>query len=246
MNYAVFLSFDGTAYCGWQVQKNGISIQQTVQDAAEKVFGLRPDITGCSRTDSGVHAREYLCVIKGVPEIPAEAVPLALCSVLPPDIAATSAAPVPDSFHPRYDCRAKEYEYVIWNSKIKNVFDSRAWHCPKPLDETKMASLARAFTGKHDFSSYMAAHGKIKDTVREIKYFNVTRRGEYVILDVAADGFLYNMVRIMVGTLVHAAYGRTGLSIERITEARDRSLAGPTAPAKGLFLNRLFYDEELK
>ena len=122
MNYAVTLAFDGTAYCGWQVQNNAISIQQTVQDAAEKVFGIRPNVTGCSRTDSGVHAREYVCVISDVAEISETGLPLALNSILPSDISALKAKAVSEDFHPRYSCIEKEYEYVIWNSRIKNVY----------------------------------------------------------------------------------------------------------------------------
>ena len=241
MNYAVTIAFDGTAYCGWQVQNNAISIQQTVQDAAEKVFGMRPPVTGCSRTDSGVHAREYVCVISDVKDIKTEAVPLALNACLPADISALKARRVPDDFHPRYDCIQKEYEYVIWNSNIKNVFDSRVWHLPRPLDTERMASLAQAFVGKQDFCSYMSAGSKIIDTVRTVKYMNVTRDGDYIRINVAADGFLYNMVRIMTGTLVEATYGKKCTDIRGITEAKDRSKAGMTAPACGLFLNKLVY-----
>ncbi|MBO5402074.1 MAG: tRNA pseudouridine(38-40) synthase TruA [Clostridia bacterium] len=241
MNYAVTIAFDGTAYCGWQVQNNAISIQQTVQDAAEKVFGMRPPVTGCSRTDSGVHAREYVCVISDVKDIKTEAVPLALNACLPADISALKARRVPDDFHPRYDCIQKEYEYVIWNSNIKNVFDSRVWHLPRPLDTERMASLAQDFVGKQDFCSYMSAGSKIIDTVRTVKYMNVTRDGDYIRINVAADGFLYNMVRIMTGTLVEATYGKKCTDIRGITEAKDRSKAGMTAPACGLFLNKLVY-----
>lgn len=241
MNYAVTLAFDGTAYCGWQVQNNAVSIQQTVQDAAEKVFGVRAPVTGCSRTDSGVHAREYVCVISDVKEIKTDAVPLALNACLPSDISALKARAVPDDFHPRYDCIQKEYEYVIWNSNIKNVFDNRVWHLPRPLDAEKMAVLAQSFVGKKDFCSYMSAGSKITDTVRTVKYMNVTRDGDYIRINVAADGFLYNMVRIMTGTLVEAAYGKKCTDICGITDAKDRSKAGMTAPACGLFLNKLVY-----
>lgn len=241
MNYAVTLCFDGTAYCGWQVQNNAISIQQTVQDAAEKVFGVRPPVTGCSRTDAGVHAREYLCVISGVDAIKEQALPLALNSCLPDDICALKAREVPEDFHPRYHCLEKEYEYVLWNARGKNVFDARVWHCPRPLDADKMHTLAQSFVGKKDFRSYMSAGSKITDTVRTVKYMNVTRDGDYIRINVAADGFLYNMVRIMTGTLVEAAYGRKNRDIETITMARDRNFAGMTAPARGLFLNKLVY-----
>ncbi len=241
MNYAVTLAFDGTAYCGWQVQNNAVSIQQTVQDAAEKVFGFRPNVTGCSRTDSGVHAREYVCLISDVAEISETGLPLALNSILPNDIAALKAKAVSEDFHPRYSCIEKEYEYVIWNSRIKNVFDNRVWHCPRPLDAEKMAILAQHFVGKKDFRSYMSAGSKITDTVRTVKYMNVTRDGDYIRINVAADGFLYNMVRIMTGTLVEAAYGNKCTDIPAVTAALDRNKAGITAPAKGLFLNKLVY-----
>ena len=242
MNYAVTLAFDGTRYCGWQVQNNAISIQQTVQDAAEKVFGKRPDVTGCSRTDSGVHAREYLCVISDVHPIDTNALPIALNGCLPRDIAVLNAREVSEDFHPRYHCLQKEYQYVLWNSRTKNVFDHRVWHCPRPLDHELMHAAAQKLVGKMDFRSYMAAGSKITDTVRTVKYFNVTRDGDYIKLNVAADGFLYNMVRIMTGTLVQSAYGTERYAdIEKITLAKDRNAAGMTAPPDGLFLNKLVY-----
>ncbi len=241
MNYAITLAFDGSNYCGWQVQNNAISIQETVQNAVEKVFGVRLDLTGCSRTDSGVHAREYVCLISDGFEINPNALIPALNGFLPSDISVINAKIAEKDFHPRYSCIEKEYEYVIWNNRVKNVFDTRVWHCYKPLDENMLNELAQNFVGKKDFRSYMSAGSKITDTVRTVKYARVSRDGHYIRFNIAADGFLYNMVRIMTGTLVDAAYGRRCTDIQEVTEAKDRNKAGITAPPNGLFLNKLVY-----
>ena len=246
---AVSLVYNGAHYCGWQVQQNAVSVQQTVQDALEKLLSFRPDISGCSRTDAGVHANHYVFHMDsdGIGVAP-EKLPLALNAHLKnADIAAKSARYEPMEFHARYSCIGKEYIYKIWNAPYRNPFyEGRAWFYPYKLDETALTFVGKEFCGTHDFGGFMSKGSKItEDTVRTVRYFDVTREGELVTIRVCADGFLYNMVRIMAGTYALAASGKLKEGdLTRILSLRDRSLAGDTAPAHGLYLNRVFYPEE--
>ncbi len=241
--YILKIAYKGTNYCGWQVQPDKPTVQATVQSAVEAAFGTKVELTGCSRTDSGVHARGFVALVCGeLPLIPAEAFILAVNTKLPPDIALTDARYAPEGFHPRYDAKGKEYVYIVHNSKIRDPFsEETAWQFPREIDLEKANALCKEFVGKKDFCAFMAAGSKITDTIREVKYFYAEREGDRVIFTVAADGFLYNMVRIMVGTVVSAASGTKILPISEIIESRERANAGITAPAKGLFLNKVFY-----
>jgi len=242
--YVLKIAYKGTNYCGWQVQPNKPTVQATVQSACEKAFGSSVALTGCSRTDSGVHAREFVALVSGesLPNIPVGSLPLAINAFLPSDIAVTEAETAAEGFHPRYDAKGKEYIYRIHNSRIRNPFSvETAWHFPKHIDEEEANRLCAQFVGKKDFRAFMAAGSKIIDTVREIKYFTARREGDDIIFTVAADGFLYNMVRIMVGTVAEAASGTRIMEIEKIIQSQDRSNAGITAPAEGLTLNKVFY-----
>lgn len=247
MNFLIILSYDGTNYCGFQVQPNGRSVAQTVQDAMEAVLGCRPDIKGCSRTDAGVHALGFALNFHADTRIPTEKLPLALNQHLPMDIRVLSAKVVPDDFHARYAAHTKTYLYRIHNSPIDSPFDEKYYtRVPRHLDETKMEQAAKKFVGTHDFlalcaaGSSAAAHG---DTVRTITDCTVTRKGDEVDVTVTADGYLYNMVRILAGTLCEVGAGRMEPdAIPAILESRDRSKAGPTFPAKGLFLKCVDYD----
>ena len=252
MKLLLKISFLGTAYCGYQVQPDRPTVQQSLNEASKQIFGFDCDVVGCSRTDSGVHANEFFVCISKKGEktldctIPANKVPLAFNSVLPDDISVREAREVDDDFHPRYDVKFKEYIYKIWNDPIKNPFSSdRAYHIPhKYSDETveKMNIAAQLFVGKHDFASYMAQGSKIVETVREVKYASVYREGDYIVFKVAADGFLYNMVRIMTGTLLLVAQGKIEPEdIVGITKSKCRNNAGSTAPACGLYLNKVEY-----
>lgn len=252
MKVLLHLAFLGTQYCGYQIQPNGVTIQQRLNEATRGLFGYDCDIVGCSRTDSGVHANHFCAAVteKGKPflttTIPVERIPLAIAQFLPNDIAVWRAEAVADSFHPRYDVRYKEYVYRIWNRPERNPFESdRSWHCPKPISDEAVARMnraAQAFCGTHDFASYMAADSKIRDSVRTVYEAEVTRHGDMIEFRVSANGFLYHMVRILTGTLLAVAEDRLSVAdIDRITEARDRRLAGITAPPQGLFLNRVVY-----
>ena len=252
MKLLLKISFLGTGYNGYQVQPDKPTVQQKLNEASSRIFGFDCDIVGCSRTDSGVHANAfYVCVSKKGENmlectIPMKSVPLAFNSVLPDDISVLEARMVDSEFHPRYDVKYKEYVYRIWNDPVKNPFESdRAYHVPSVYSDEaveRMNLAAQYFVGKKDFVSYMAQGSKIVDTNREIKYASVTREGNLIIFKVAADGFLYNMVRIMTGTLLLVAQGKIEpCDIEKITESKSRKNAGSTVPACGLYLNKVEY-----
>lgn len=252
MKLLLKIAYLGTAYCGYQVQNNGVTVQGMMNKATEAVFGFPCDVVGCSRTDSGVHANEFYLTVaeKGtgaiVCPVPLEKVPTALNCRLPLDISVLEATTVSDEFHARYDVKYKEYVYRIWNGKQKNPFlADRAFFPPTPISEEGIARMnlgAKQFVGTHDFASYMATGSKIKDTVRTVYYADVTGEGDTVVFRVAADGFLYNMVRIMAGTLLDVARGvLSPEEIAAVTEAGDRRAAGSTAPAHGLYLNHVSY-----
>ena len=243
------VSYLGTAYHGYQVQNgSGLpTIQKALQDAVEELFGTRFCLSGCSRTDAGVHARQFFCTADGVLEktVPEDKIPIAIASFLPGDISVRSAKYVSDDFHVRYDVEYKEYEYTILNTRLPDPFyKDRAYHHPKPLDFDLMNAAARHFVGRHDFAAFMAQGSAVKDTVREIKYFDVRKEGDLVILRVAADGFLYNMVRILCGTLVSVSDGKIREDeIPEIIRSLDRTRSGTTLVPEGLCLSKVVYPE---
>ena len=249
------VAYCGTAYCGYQVQPNGVTVQEMLNKAAEALFGYPCDVVGCSRTDSGVHARCFCATLskKGTDELPStidvSRIPRALNAHLPEDIAVRSAGRVPCDFHARYGVISKEYEYVIYNGRERDPFyRDRAWHIPTPIDDialTAMQEAAAHFVGKQDFSAFCAASADTaqKDTVRHVMSASVMRTGDVISFRVRADGFLYNMVRIMVGTLVAVASGKLSPDdVARILASKDRRRAGQTAPGCGLYLDRVYYD----
>lgn len=242
-NFLVTIAYDGTDYHGWQVQPNGITVQQAVQDGIERILGRRENIIGCSRTDAGVHANEFCFNMRTEKEINPFRFVGAMNAVLPDDIAVKSCVEVPVEFHARYDCLGKEYIYKIWNSPQRNPFcEGRYLHYKKELDSELMNSQAQYFCGKHDFSTFCASKSDVEDTVRTVEYCSVSRNEEEVIFRIKADGFLYNMVRIAVGTLLEISEGKIKKdSLAEIIDSLDRKNAGRTAPAHGLYLNKVFY-----
>ncbi len=255
MKLLIKISYVGTAYCGYQVQPNGVTVQQRLNEAAEALFGHPCDIVGCSRTDSGVHANEFCATLtqKGESglqtEIATERIPLALCAHLPSDICVFDARWVSEDFHPRYDVLEKEYIYRIYNRAVPSPFEeNRACHVPKPIDEDAIQRMQRAakyFLGTHDFTAYMAQGSKIVDAVRTVSLSQVERDGDVIVYRVRANGFLYNMVRILTGTLLAVGQGKISPEdIPSITEGRDRQAAGITMPPHGLYLNRVIYPDE--
>ena len=241
--YILKIAYIGANYCGWQVQPNKPTVQETLQRACERVFGCSVSLTGCSRTDSGVHAKGFVATVWGeLPNIPSSSLPMAINTALPEDIAVISATDAPEGFHPRYDALGKEYYYKIYTSKTRDPFaESTAWQFTRHIDEITAQKLCDSIVGKQDFAAFMASGSKIIDTVREVKYCNIRREGDMLTLTIAADGFLYNMVRIIVGTVAEKASGTRMPSIEEIIASKNRALAGTTAPAKGLVLNKVFY-----
>lgn len=244
-NFRLVIAYNGTAYHGWQRQKNALAVQQVLEDTIYKLTGERVTADGCSRTDAGVHARQFVVSFKLNSTITCRGIVFGLNPKLPDDISVLSCEEVRDDFHARYDCAGKEYEYIIHNSEIKNPFYKdtayRYWY---PIDEKKLDVAAKDFIGKHDFKSFCSTDCTKENTERTIFDFSVKRDGELVYFIVSGDGFLYNMVRIMVGTLLFINEGKISENgIPKILSSRNRTKAGKTVPPQGLYLNKVFYDE---
>ena len=248
-NLLITISYDGKCFHGWQIQQNAYTVQEAFQNALAKIIGDDFDLKGCSRTDSGVHANMYCLSVKTAHPIPAQRLKAALNRWLPLSIAVMDCVEVDNSFHARYSCKSKEYIYKIWNSEVRNPFlDGYALHYRYKIDENLLNSAAQAYLGSHDvgthdFTSFCTQDSREPgDMTRTVKHFSVTRDGEMVTMKVEADGFLYNMVRIMVGTLLRVQQGKIKPDeIHSIIEKKDRSYAGPTAQACGLYLNKVNY-----
>ena len=245
-NLALFLKYDGTAYHGWQVQKNACSVAQTLEEAAADVVGHPVHMTGCGRTDAGVHAERYVANFRTESRIPLERLPFAINTHTPEDIAVSEALEVAEDFNAIGSCLKKEYTYRIYNSRIRNAFlVNRVWFYPKQLDADVMDRAAQHFVGTHDFASVRSVGTETKTTVRTVHYFDIARdpkQPEMIVCRVCADGFLYNMVRAMVGTCVYASEGKLAPDdIPALLEGRNRTDAGPTAPPQGLYMTNLWY-----
>lgn len=246
MNFAIKLSYLGTAYSGWQIQNNVPTVQEAVSKAIEKVFCKEYTVYGCSRTDAGVHALGYVCMIKNVPHFDVKKIPFALNTYLPCDISVLDAVEVDDLFHPQFNALKKEYIYKIYVSKIRNPFlNERAYMYKRCFDEIECNKLASQFVGTFDFASFMASGSTITDTVRTIYSFNVSREDENVTFKVCGNGFLYNMVRIMVGTVLNSYEGKLKMPINDIILSKNRTNAGQTMPPYGLYLNKVYYENDL-
>jgi len=244
-NIALFLKYEGTAYHGWQIQKSGRTVEETLEMAASVVMRHPVKMTGCGRTDAGVHAKVYVANFRTNAGIPTDRIPYALNTHLPDDIAVTGAMEVPERFNAIGSCVKKEYTYLIYNSRIRDPFYvNRAWLYPKRLDETVMARAGREFVGTHDFAAVRSVGTDVKSTVRTVYYYEVERRGDLIALRVCANGFLYNMARAMAGTVVYAAEGKfPPEEIGNILLRGDRTAAGPTVPPGGLYMTQLWYDD---
>lgn len=243
-NLLVTISYDGKNYHGWQIQKNGITVQQVFQQALSNIVGKYYDLKGCSRTDSGVHANMYCISLKITHPIEPIRLKAALNRWLPMDVVCLDCVEVSDDFHARYSCKSKEYIYKIWNSDTRNPFlNGYALNYRYPIDEALLNKAAQAYVGTHDFTSFCTLDKREKgDFTRTVKKFSVERQGDLVTMTVEADGFLYNMVRIMVGTLLEIQQGKIPSDgIKKIIEKQDRSFAGATAQPCGLYLNKVNY-----
>lgn len=243
MNIKLYLQFDGTSYCGWQIQPKLPTIQGVLKDALKKI--TNEDITpiGCGRTDSGVHALKYTANFHTNSTIPAHRIPYALNTVLPNDIVCIGAETVSEDFHSNSSAHAKCYRYTIDNNEFKNIFLSRfAWHHKYRLNIEDMKKAAAAFLGEHDFIGFASSGFSVRTTVRTIYAIDIKSENNIITIDVTGSGFLYNMVRIIVGTLVYVGEGRINADdMAEIIKSRCRKRAGITAPANGLCLKEVFY-----
>ena len=240
------VSYDGTAYVGWQYQDNGPSIQNELEKALQKAVGTFTRVTGASRTDAGVHALGQRVHFDVCSSIPPEKYPFVLNRYLPEDIRVTAARQVADDFHARFMAAGKLYTYRIHNAPHASaILRNCTAHVPVRLDEKAMEDSGAALLGTHDFAAFAAAGGQAKTTVRTIDFFSVHRDGEEITLRVHGNGFLYNMVRIIAGTLIDVGHGKLdGGCIARAIESGNRLDLGVTAPACGLELTRVEYDFE--
>lgn len=236
------ISYDGTAYHGWQVQPNGITVQEKIQDCLEQLLGFRPNVTGCSRTDAGVHAREFYCHLDCAEDIPNSAFLKGLNSILPDDIAVNDCIHVDDSFHARYDAKAKQYIYRMYCG-IKDPFISRyALRLDKSPNITLADNFCKDIIGKHDFYGFSSSGRTVTNTVRTVSECSFYENNGIYMLKISADGFLYNMVRIIAGTVLEVSYGKRNPNCAaQIFKTKERSFAGKTLPPQGLFLEKVFY-----
>lgn len=241
------VAYDGTNYCGWQLQKNGVTVEQKLNEAITQLTGEPVQVIGASRTDSGVHAMGNVAVFDTDTRIPPEKLSYALNGRLPEDIRIQSSEEVPLTFHPRKANCVKTYEYRIWNHRfenpVKRLYDYFVF---MPLDVDKMREAAAFLVGEHDFCSFASSGSQAEETVRRIYGLEVIQEGCEITLRVRGDGFLYHMVRIIAGTLIQAGIGAFPPSyVQEILDARDRQAAPQTAPARGLTLVEISYEKKL-
>ena len=239
----IFVAYDGTNYCGWQIQPNGITIEEKLNKALNRLTGEDIRVIGASRTDSGVHALGNVAVFDTESPIPPERFSYALNQRLPEDIRVMKSEQVEETFHPRYAVSEKTYEYRISNVPIQLPTERLySYFVYLPLDIEKMHKAAQLFIGEHDFAGFCSAKSQVQTTVRTIYRCEVEKMGHQICIRVTGSGFLYNMVRIIAGTLVEVGLGRRKIStVEEAISKADRALAGPTAPPEGLTLIKIDY-----
>jgi tRNA pseudouridine38-40 synthase len=239
------LQYDGTDYVGWQRQANGVSIQQLVEDALEPIEGRPVTVVGAGRTDAGVHALGQVASVELASGIDASSLARALNATLPEDVRVIAAEEAPGAFNARFASTGKVYEYRIYNGPVVPPFERRyVWHVPSPLDTMVVRQAMRPLLGRHDFGAFQATGSDVATTERTIRELSLDAAGPQVTLTVAGDGFLRHMVRTIVGTLVEIGTGkRSANEVKAVLESRDRRRAGPTAPARGLFLVKVEYVE---
>ena len=242
-NLKVMAAYRGTVYHGFQRQENAVGIQNIIEEKLSEITNAPVKINGCSRTDTGVHANQYCFSFETEHGIPCGNIVRGMNSLLPDDISILSCEEAPQGFHARYSCIGKEYVYLILNRPCKDPFMADlALHYPFALDTGLLERSAQDFVGTHDFTSFCGTANQKEDSVRTIEYFRIEKNESLVKLIVKGDGFLYNMVRIMAGTLIFINENKLAPdSIPSILAARDRNLAGKTVQAHGLYLNRVFY-----
>ena len=243
MRVKLVVAYEGTNYCGWQVQPNGITIEEVLNRELSRLLGESITVTGASRTDAGVHSLGNVAVFDTNTRMPAEKISYALNRSLPEDIVVQESSEVPQDFHPRFAKSTKTYEYRILNARFRQPLERRTslfYHYP--LDEQLMQQAADYLVGEHDFTSFSSVHAQTNSFVRTIYDLTVKRQGEMITIRVTGNGFLYNRVRIIAGTLLQVGAGsRPPEEMAQILSGRDRELAGPTAPAHGLTMIGIRY-----
>jgi len=246
-NIAARLMFDGARYHGWQVQKSLQTVAGTLQEALSRLCGHPVTAHGCGRTDAGVHAERYCFNFRTSSTIPPDRLPLAVNSLLPPDIAVQSAIYVPDGFDSNLSCVKKEYTYRVYNSRIRDPFYSgRAYFYPQRLDIASMTCAARHFVGTRDFAAVRSVGTETKTTIRTVYWYEIEEKGCIVEFRACANGFLYNMARAMAGTLIYVSEGKIlPDDLPSLLERGDRRHTGPTAPPDGLYMTRIWYEGEV-
>lgn len=243
-NLKMSIEYDGTRYKGWQKQKDGVpTIQEKIENVLSKMTGEDIQVVGCGRTDSGVHAENYIANFHTNCNLTIEDMLNYLYEYLPEDIAIKSMKDTTERFHARYNVKSKTYVYRINNNKFRNVFNRKyTYHTDEKLDINKMRNAAEVLIGTHDFQSFTSLKSKTKSTLRTINYINITENDDMLEIEVDGNGFLLNMVRIITGTLLEVGKGNLNSEdVEKILNEKKRSEAGPIAQAKGLFLKSVQY-----
>ncbi|NLL70043.1 MAG: tRNA pseudouridine(38-40) synthase TruA [Epulopiscium sp.] len=237
------IAYDGTHYHGWQRQENALGIQQVIEEACEKLFGSTLSITGAGRTDAKVHALGQVATLQVATSIPTERIPYALNTYLPEDIVIHKAEEKPLHFHPRYDAKKKTYRYQILNESF-SIPQMRHYtnFISQTLNIEDMQEAGKYFCGTHDFVGFCSTGSSVVSTTRTIMACSVTKKESVITMEVVGNGFLYNMVRIMAGTLIEVGKGKIHpLQMPEIIQSKDRKQAGPTAPPQGLTLVKIEY-----
>lgn len=244
MNIGLVVEYIGANYCGFQKQKNGITIQEVLETAIEKATAQKTTIVASGRTDTGVHALGQVVNFKTDTTIAPEKLAIVINFHLPEDVKVVKSFLVSDDFNARFDATEKTYVYRVCNAENMSVFKiNRALHFPKKLDIKLMENAAKKLVGEHDFSSFMASGSSVKTTVRTIKKLSIFKENDDIIFEITGNGFLYNMVRIIVGTLLDIGSGKKQDNIEELLLGCRRKMAGKTVGAQGLYLKEVLYDK---
>ncbi|RDY25933.1 tRNA pseudouridine(38-40) synthase TruA [Romboutsia weinsteinii] len=241
-NLKITIQYNGANYCGWQKQPDSLGIQGTIERAIYEITKEQVKITGSGRTDAGVHALGQVANLKLESKIPYTQIPNALNAKLPKDISIIECCEVEEEFHSRYSAKGKRYRYLIYNSPYRNpIYKDISYHVKYDLDFEKMKKEAKSLIGAHDFKGFMSSGSSVVDTVRTIYDITLSKNENLIIMEVEGNGFLYNMVRIIAGTLVDIGRGRINECLADVIESKSRSNCGHTAPAHGLFLKKVDY-----
>ncbi|EGT3955298.1 tRNA pseudouridine(38-40) synthase TruA [Clostridioides difficile] len=241
-NIKIKIQYNGKNYCGWQKQPDSLGIQGTIERAIYDITKEETSLIGSGRTDSGVHAIGQIANFKINSGISIENIPTALNAKLPKDISVIEACEVNDDFHSRYSAKGKTYKYLVYNSKFRNpILSEISYQVKYELDFDKMCSEAKSLLGTHDFKGFMSSGSSVKDTVRTIYDIDISKKDDLITFEISGNGFLYNMVRIIIGTLVDMGRGRINEPFLDIIQSKTRSRCGHTAPAQGLFLKKVHY-----